>query len=106
MEDKTVQQITLPNPNATPEKPSSLLSLYEKNNSGKEVEVFFISLGKPQIIGNVVEVKGFYPSSSKEEDIAKDFRKLVSSVAKEDILEMIFPLSKVNSIRSLNYRAK
>lgn len=106
MEDKTVQQIALPNPNAAPEKPNSLLSLSEKNGAGKETEVFFVSLGKPQIIGNVVEVKGFYPDVSKKEDIAKDFRKLVASVAKENILEMIFPLSKVNSIRSLNYKAK
>lgn len=106
MEDKTAQQITLPNPNATPEKPSSLLSLTERNGSGKEIEVFFITLGKPQIIGNVVEVKGFYSPSSKKDEITKNFRTLVSSVSKEDILEITFPLSKINSIRSLNYRAK
>lgn len=81
-------------------KPSHLIIL-EKN---KGIEKF-ITLDKPEFLDNWVHVKGFF-SMSSEEEIILNYREMLTSAKAEVIVEMFFPLHRVNSIRSLVFKAK
>lgn len=64
----------------------------------------FISLDKPRAENGIIEVKGIF-SDKEEEEIIKTFFDILTGTPKELQLEMIFPLQRVYSIRSLVFNA-
>ena len=64
----------------------------------------FISLDKPRAENGVVEVKGIF-SEKSEDEIIENFQSILTTAPKELILEMMFPLHRVISIRSLVFNA-
>lgn len=64
----------------------------------------FISLDKPEAINGLVQVKGIF-CDKDEEEIIKTFSDILTSTPKEHILEMMFPLQRIYSIRSLIFSA-
>lgn len=85
-------------------KPSYLITL--EDNSGKNKSVkFFITLDKPEHNNGFVQVKGVF-SEKSEAEITKTFQDILTGAPKDLILEMMFPLQKICSIRSLVFKAK
>jgi hypothetical protein len=64
----------------------------------------FISLDKPRAEDGIIEVKGIY-CDKEESEIIKTFADILTSTPRELQLEMIFPLQRVHSIRSLVFNA-
>jgi hypothetical protein len=64
----------------------------------------FISLDKPQSENGFVQVKGIFCDKS-EDEIIKSFSEILTSCPKELILEMMLPLHRIHSIRSLVFNA-
>lgn len=64
----------------------------------------FISLDKPESINGFIQVKGIY-CDKDEDEIIKTFADILTSTPKELILEMMFPLHRIYSIRSLVFNA-
>ena len=64
----------------------------------------FISLDKPESLNGFIQVKGIY-SDLEEDEIIKNFTDILTSCPKESILEMMFPLHRIYSIRSLVFNA-
>jgi hypothetical protein len=64
----------------------------------------FISLDKPESINGFIQVKGIF-SDKIEDEIIKNFTTHLTDAARETILEMMFPLHRVISIRSLVFSA-
>ena len=64
----------------------------------------FISLDKPELLNGFIQVKGIYCDHS-EDEIIKNFTEILATSPKELILEMLFPLHRINSIRSLVFNA-
>lgn len=81
------------------QKPSYLITL-----DSKPVRRF-ITMDKPEIQNGVVQIKGIY-SEENENDIVQKYADLLTNAPKELILEMMFPLHKITSIRSLVFKAK
>jgi hypothetical protein len=65
----------------------------------------FISLDKPDVQNNCVQVKGLY-SDLPEDEIIKKFQDILTTAPKEVILDVMFPLHEISSMRSLIFRAK
>lgn len=84
-------------------KPMYLISLADKTKTQ-----LFITLDKPSFLNNFIETKGFFVDENLE-DILKNFLKIVEDFQtnkKEQIMEIMFPVHKINSIRSLFFKAK
>jgi len=64
----------------------------------------FISLDKPESVNGFVQVKGIF-SDKDEDEIIKSFSDILTGTPKEFILEMMFPLHRIYSIRSLVFNA-
>ncbi len=64
----------------------------------------FISLDKPESINGFIQVKGIF-CDKDEDEIIKTFADILTSTPKELILEMMFPLHRIYSIRSLVFNA-
>jgi hypothetical protein len=64
----------------------------------------FISLDKPESINGFIQVKGIF-CDKDEDEIIKTFSEVLTSSPKESILEMMFPLHRIYSIRSLVFNA-
>jgi hypothetical protein len=64
----------------------------------------FISLDKPLSENGFIQVKGIF-SDKDEDEIIKGFTDILTGTSKELILEMMFPLHRVYSIRSLVFNA-
>jgi hypothetical protein len=88
----------------TLKKPPYLIAL-DNGVTGK-VHNFqrFISLDKPESVNGFIQVKGIY-SDLEEDEIIKNFTDILTSCPKESILEMMFPLHRIYSIRSLVFNA-
>ena len=84
-------------------KPPYLITL--EKHEGKTITVErFISLDKPSALNGIVEVKGIFCDKS-EDDIIKTFRDILTNSSKELILDMMFPLHRIISVRSLVFNA-
>lgn len=83
--------------------PAHLITL-EKNNGKVFLVERFISLDRPEALNGFINVKGFF-SDSSEGEIIKSFSDLLTSYPKELLLEMMFPLHRVISIRNLIFNA-
>lgn len=97
--DLAVGVATLPMVGGARQKPSYLITL-----DSKPVKRF-ITADKPEIQNGFVQVKGMY-SEEEENVIIQKYSELLTDAPKELILEMMFPLQKITSIRSLVFRAK
>lgn len=64
----------------------------------------FISLDKPLSENGFIQVKGIF-CDKDEDEIIKGFTDILTNTSKELILEMMFPLHRVYSIRSLVFNA-
>lgn len=64
----------------------------------------FISLDKPESINGFIQVKGIF-CDKDEDEIIKTFGDILTNTPKELHLEMMFPLHRIYSIRSLVFNA-
>lgn len=87
----------------TLKKPPYLVTLTPTTEKSKSLQKF-ISLDKPESLNGFIQVKGIYCDHS-EEEIIKNFAEILASSPKELILEMLFPLHRIISIRSLVFNA-
>jgi hypothetical protein len=84
-------------------KPMYLVSLSDKTKTN-----FFITLDRPSFGNGFIETKGFF-IDAEIDVITKNFLDLAAEVQKdrkEDLIEVMFPLQKINFIRNLFYKAK
>lgn len=65
----------------------------------------FVTIGKPDFVADFVTAKGFFTKSPPGE-IIKKIDALLTSVDKDLIYEMYFPVHRVKEIQNLMYRAK
>jgi hypothetical protein len=97
--DLAIGVTTMPPVGVISRKPSYLITLDGKTQKR------FVTLDKPEIQNGFVQAKGIY-SEESEDDIVQKYADLLTSSPKELILEMMFPLAKIVSIRSLVFKAK
>jgi hypothetical protein len=84
-------------------KPCYLITLVD--GTGKSsVATHFIAMDTPGFESHFIKVKGIY-SDSTEEEITKKFSEIVSGVPRESIVDIMFPVHRVHSIRSLVFNA-
>lgn len=88
----------------TLKKPPFLITLDDGMNGKIRNFQRFISLDKPESINGFIQVKGIFTDST-EEEIIKGFSDILTTAPKESILEMMFPLHRIYSIRSLIFNA-
>lgn len=81
------------------QKPSYLIILA----LGKGFE-YFIADNRPETMNSFVQVKGFF-TTQLEKTIVANYADIIDKTPKEEILEMMFPIHRVHSIRSLTYNA-
>jgi len=84
-------------------KTNYLISLSDKKDSK-----FFITLDKPDIISNFVSTKGFF-SDLDISEISEKYTEIINDVKtnkKEIICEIMFPVHRVNFIKSLVFKSK
>ncbi len=82
-------------------KPAHLIYLDFKSKNQR----YFITLDRPDFIQGFVLVKGFF-CDAPETVILETFTDLLTSVKKDLICEMMFPIHKIFFIRSLVFNAK
>ncbi len=102
--DLGVNALTQTSSAPTLKKPPFLITLDDGMNGKTRNFQRFISLDKPESINGFVQVKGIFTDST-EEEIIKGFSDILTSTPKESILEMMFPLHRIYSIRSLIFNA-
>jgi|SRR5579859_4894551 len=88
--------------NTISKKPCYLIIL--DVNPKNKAKQHFIAIDKPDLLSGFIQTKGFY-SESSEEEIVQSFHDLMKNVAKEEIIEMMFPCHRVYGIRSLVFNA-
>jgi hypothetical protein len=88
----------------TLKKPPFLITLDDGSTGKTRNFQRFISLDKPQSENGFVQVKGIFTEST-EEEIIKTFSDILTTTPKELTLEMMFPLHRIYSIRSLVFNA-
>lgn len=101
--DLAVGVTSLPPVGALRTKPSYLITL-ETNLKAMPIKRF-ITLDKPEIQNGFVQAKGIY-SEENEDSIVEKYVDLLTTSPKELVLEMMFPIYRILSIRSLVFRAK
>lgn len=84
-------------------KPPYLITLEDGNGKLRTFQRF-ISLDKPESSEGFVLVKGIFCDKA-EDEIIKSFTDILTNNPKEFILEMMFPLHRIYSIRSLVFNA-
>lgn len=87
----------------TLKKPPYLITLEDGSGKTKSFQKF-ISLDKPESVNGFVQVKGIF-SDKSEEEIIKSFSEILTNISKESILEMMFPIHRIYSIRNLIFNA-
>lgn len=100
-EDITVGAVGIPNVATFNKKPPHLVVLNVNNN--KKSQALFLSIDKPELLEGVIQVKGFFVNA--ETDNAKYFDS-INNAPKESLVEMYFPLHRVDSVQNLMFRAK
>ncbi len=85
-------------------KPPFLITLDDGIVGKTRNQQRFISLDKPESVNGFVQVKGIF-CDKNEDEIIKTFSDILTNTPKELILEMMFPLHRIYSIRSLVFNA-
>lgn len=67
-------------------------------------ETRFVATDRPELLQSFISVRGIYCEAS-EDDIVKSFAEIVNKAPKDTVLEMIFPVHRIKSIRSLVFNA-
>jgi hypothetical protein len=94
----------IPSGAPTLKKPPYLIVM-ERTEKKTQVIERFISLDKPSSqLNGFIEVKGIYTDKT-EEEVIKSFNEILANTPKEAILEMMFPIHRIISIRSLIFNA-
>jgi hypothetical protein len=99
--DFTVGFTAAPAVGSISKKPCYLVTL-EGAKASKQIR--FITIDRPDLLTNFIQVKGVY-SELSEEEILSQFADILSSTPKETIVDMMFPSHRVLSIRSLVFNA-
>lgn len=99
--DLAIGVTSLPPVGALRTKPSYLITLETNLESAQR----FITLDKPEIQNGFVQAKGVY-SEDNEDSIIEKYVDILTASPKELVLEMMFPIYRILSIRSLVFRAK
>lgn len=99
--DFTIGVTGAPNVGQISKKPCYLVVLLGGTKKGGNN---FISLDKPELLTDFIQVKGFF-SDSSEDEISKKFVEIVANTPKENIVDMMFPSHRVFSIKSLVFNA-
>lgn len=102
--DFAISVTAAPNMGTISRKPSYLVTLEDASTGKGTKHRRFITLDKPDFHDSFIQVKGIY-SDLSENDIVSDFVEILSSTKKEEFLDMMFPVQKVCSIRSLVFNA-
>lgn len=98
--DFAISVTSAPNVGQVSKKPCYLVVL----TSAKKGTANFIALDKPDLLSNFIQVKGIY-SDASEDEITKSFVGIVTSTPKEEIVDMMFPVHRIHSIKSLVFNA-
>ena len=101
--DFTVTITGVPSVGGINKKPSYLITLEDTSGKNKN-QKRFITNDKPDFNSGFVQVKGIF-SDLPEDEILKKFSELLTSCPKELILDIMFPVHKICSIRSLVFNA-
>jgi len=101
--DFVVSSVVLPQVGNVSKKPSYLVVLTDPVAKNKSLSIF-IAVDKPDLLNGFIQVKGIFSEFSEEETIKK-FNEILSSTAKESILDIMFPWHRVQSIRNLVFNA-
>lgn len=64
----------------------------------------FVAMEKPEFLPNFIQVKGFW-TGEEEDSIVVNFSEMVANTDKANIVDMMFPASKIHYIRSLVFNA-
>ena len=88
----------------TLKKPPYLITLDDGVTGKTRIFQRFISLDKPESINGFIQVKGIF-CDKDEDEIIKTFSDILTNSPKELTLEMMFPLHRIHSIRSLVFNA-
>jgi len=91
-------------PAPTLKKPPFLITLDDGVTGKTRNFQRFISQDKPESINGFIQVRGIF-CDKEEDEIIKSFSDILTSAPKDTILEMMFPLHRVYSIRSLVFNA-
>ena len=102
--DYTVTNVTnVPSGSVISKKPIYLITLKDIQEKKGSFQ-YFITTDKPDAQNNFLLSKGFFCDSS-EEDISKNYAYILTSVPKERIMEMWFPVHRILCIKSLIFNA-
>jgi hypothetical protein len=100
--DHAIAPVGIPNVSLLAKKPPHLISL----NNGKKTQ-FFLSLDKPELLQDFIQVKGFYfEATLSEEDINKNYAEIMGSTSRDCVVEMFFPTHRILSIKNLIFKSK
>lgn len=93
----------VPNPgNMQSSKPSYLVYLH---TSKYQPQKYFLALDKIDHFPSHLNVKGFFPEESTQENIIENYKSIISSVSKDKIVELMIPWNEVYMVRSLVFSA-
>jgi hypothetical protein len=99
-------QMRIPDGTSISAKPCYLITLTEKIKTSKgSMPQLFIATELPNMQYGHTQIKGFYTAATKEEIIA-NFKNLLASADKDQMVELYLPWHAVQSIRSLVFKAK
>lgn len=65
----------------------------------------FLTIEKPEFGASFLQTKGIFTELSDEE-ILSSFNEIIAQAPSESIVEMYFPISRINSVKNLVFRAK
>lgn len=68
-------------------------------------EKSFISIDKPEFLNGFIGVKGIF-SLVSEEYISKEYYNILAASPKDNFVEVLIPINKINFIKNLIYRQK
>lgn len=102
--DISIGSVGVPTTVAVPKKPSYLIFLEDATPKNKRTKKF-ITLDKPEFVSGFVQVKGFF-TDLPEDEVIKTFPEVLTSVAKDLILEVFIPWQRITYMRSLVFKQK
>lgn len=105
--DYVVGITSAPSVGVMPKKPCYLVTLDATAGTGTgklNKQLKFIAMDKPDLLGNFIQVKGIFCDLSEDEILSK-FIEVLTSAPKETIVDIMFPVHKICSIRNLVFNA-
>jgi hypothetical protein len=84
-------------------KPSYLVT-YEDGATKNKIKRF-VTIEKPDMGAACVQMKGFLVDSP-EEEIISSYQEILTSAAREHMIEVMIPWQRIFSVRSLVFKAK